>query len=419
MKRLLMVAFHFPPAAASSGIQRTLRFVQHLPSLGWQPVVLTAHPRAHDRTNAALLADLPPDVRVVRAFALDTARHLAIGGRYPSFLARPDRWQSWRFGAMVSGMRLLRRERFDAIWSTYPIATAHRVAASLHERSGVPWVADFRDPMAQEGYPADPKTWASFKAIEQHALEHAARSVFTTPSAAQQYRERYPAVPADRIVVIENGYDEETFAAAADGTDRVEPLLPGRLTLLHSGVVYPSERDPTQFVQALALLKARGVIGESNFRMRFRASEHDALIAELARVAGVSELVELAPAVPYREALREMLRADALVVMQASNCNAQVPAKLYEYLRARRPILALTDPAGDTAQVALRSGIRSVATLDSAPAIAQLIGNFVTEAGTRAQWVATDEAIRQASRGARSRELAALLDGLRAQVASG
>src|SRR4051794_35891220 len=83
VKRVLMVAFHFPPSAGSSGIQRTLRFVQHLPALGWEPVVLTAHPRAHERTSNDLMDEVPSGVKVVRAFALDAARHLSIRGRYP------------------------------------------------------------------------------------------------------------------------------------------------------------------------------------------------------------------------------------------------------------------------------------------------------------------------------------------------
>ena len=419
MKRVLMVAFHFPPAATSSGIQRTLRFVQYLPALGWEPVVLTAHPRAHERTNSALLADVPAGVRVEQAFALDAARHLSIGGRYPGFLARPDRWRSWRPGAVAAGLRLMRRQRFDALWSTYPIATAHNIAAALHARTGVPWVADFRDPMAQDGYPADPVTWQQFKAIEQRAIERAAVSVFTTRGAAAMYRERYPAVAARRIAVIENGYDEQTFAASAAQVGRDAGLVPGALTLLHSGVVYPSERDPTQLVEALASLKAQGRIAAANFRMRFRASENDALIARLAQVAGVSDLIELCPPVPYKEALAEMLRADALVVLQASNCNAQVPAKLYEYLRAQRPVIALTDPAGDTAQVVLRSGIPAVASLDSASQIAELLSRFVADRTQREQWIAHPDAVRQSSRAARAAELAALLDGLSSQPAAG
>src|SRR6185436_12541597 len=92
MKRVLMVAFHFPPLAGSSGIQRTLRFARHLPQFGWQPMILTAHPRAYERTSDDQTGDTDSIAIVERAFALDSARHLAFRGRYPAFVARPDRW---------------------------------------------------------------------------------------------------------------------------------------------------------------------------------------------------------------------------------------------------------------------------------------------------------------------------------------
>lgn len=409
MKRLLMVAFHFPPAAGSSGIQRTLRFVQHLPEFGWEPVVLTVVPGAHERTSTDLLAEVPPGVQVIRAFAVDTARHLSVAGRYAAFLARPDRWQSWRWGASIAGLRALRTLGCSAIWSTYPIATAHRIGAILHRRSGVPWVADFRDPMAQDGYPSDPRVWRSYKEIEERAILQAARSVFTTPGAARMYRERYHEASADRIAVIENGYDEDTFAAAErDGATRL-PLHPHRMTLLHSGIVYPSERDPRQLLQALASLKADGLIRAASFCIRFRASEHDGLLQRLASEAGVADLIELLPPVPYHEALQEMLRADGLLVLQASNCNAQVPAKLYEYLRAQRPILGLTDPMGDTARVLRQAGVPAVAALDSANGIAQLLRRFIIAPEPRSEWSASPEAMRRASRRARTAELAEVL----------
>ena len=164
--RVLMVAFHFPPLAGSSGIQRTLRFAQHLPSFGWQPLVLSAAVCAYERTSDDLNADVPAGTVVRRAFALDTARHLALRGRYIGAMARPDRWISWRFDAVRQGMRMIREFKPHAIWSTYPIATAHVIGAELHKWSGLPWLADFRDPMAQDGYPADLKTWQSYKKIE-------------------------------------------------------------------------------------------------------------------------------------------------------------------------------------------------------------------------------------------------------------
>lgn len=405
-----MVAFHFPPAAGSSGIQRTLRFVQQLPALGWQPTVLSVRPQAHERTSADLLADVPASTPVVRAFGLDTARHLAVAGRYPGFLARPDRWQTWRIPAVRAGLALLRKHRFDALWSTFPIATAHNIALRLQRRSGLPWIADFRDPMAQDGYPEDPRTWRCYQAIEAATVAAASRAVFTTPGAARLYRERYPDLPADRFAVIENGYDEESFNSAGPAPEPTD----SRQVLLHSGIVYASERDPRALLQALAQLKAAGTIDASGFCMRFRASEHDALIRGLADAAGVGDLVELQPAVPYRDALREMQQVDALVVMQASNCNEQIPAKLYEYLRAGRPVLGLCDSAGDTAATLRDAGIAAIAALDDAAAIATLIGNFVRRGARSGDWLPRGEAVARASRQARAVELAGLLDGVSA-----
>ncbi|HEX8013412.1 MAG TPA: glycosyltransferase, partial [Casimicrobiaceae bacterium] len=363
MRRVLMVAYHFPPLAGSSGIQRTLRFVQHLPALGWEPIVLTANPRAYERTSEDLIGEIPKGVVVEHAFALDTARHLAIAGRYPGFLARPDRWSTWRLGAVPAGMRLIRRLRPDVIWSTYPIATAHVIADALQRASRLPWIGDFRDPMAQDGYPEDPRTWRSFKRIEERAVANARFSVFVTPGAARTYRSRYPTM-ADRITVIENGFDEESFA----GLDRAphEPLNPGKVTLLHSGVVYPAERDPTGLFAAMRKIVERGAMHRAELKIRFRAAAHDETLQALARNAGVEDMIEWLPPVSYRAALEEMIRADGLLLLQAANCNEQIPAKLYEYLRAGRPVVALTDPRGDTAGVLRDAGIYTIARLDSA-----------------------------------------------------
>lgn len=407
MKRVLMVAYHFPPLAGSSGIQRTLRFVQHLPQLGWQPLVLGAVPHAFERTSEDLLAEIPAGTVVRRAFALDTARHLQLGGRYIGAMARPDRWISWRFDAVRQGMQMIREFRPDVIWSTYPIATAHVIASALHRKSGIPWIADFRDPMAQEGYPADPRTHQHYLNIEADAAAHAKFCVFTTPGAARHYRERYPDA-AGRMVVLENGYDEESFSSLA-------PLAGAKEThdrpmvLLHSGVVYPWERDPTQFLAALGQLHKSGVLSPNDLRVRFRASLHDELIDTLAREHGVRDFIELCPPVGYRDALAEMMAVDALLVMQASNCNAQIPAKIYEYLRAGKPVLALTDPEGDTAGVLLGAGLKDIARLDSVDEIATLLPAAVR------RWRAGDaalpnlNAVRQASRLGRSQALCELL----------
>ncbi len=105
-----------------------------------------------------------------------------------------------------------------------------------------------------------------------------------------------------------------------------------------------------------------------------------------------------------------MMAVDALLVMQASNCNAQIPAKIYEYLRAGKPIVGLTDPAGDTAGVLRTAGLGDIAHLDSTPEIVALLPAFVRDWRQGRSVLPQALAVEQASRRGRSQALAELLE---------
>jgi peptidoglycan/xylan/chitin deacetylase (PgdA/CDA1 family) len=343
--KVLMVAFHFPPQAGSSGILRTLNFVKYLPQNNWAPTVLTASAHAYTEQRNDLVASIPPSTQVLRAFALDTARHLSIAGKYPRIFALPDRWTTWWLHAVATGLRHIRRERPDIIWSTYPISTAHLIAGTLARWSGVPWVADFRDPMVSDGYPSDTLHRRIWQWLEGYVLRNARTCVFTTQRAAATYGKRYPAA-AHKCVVIENGYDEEAFVGVQPNRHGTPP---GTLLLLHSGLIYPQDRNPSTFFEAVRALIDDGVLDRSRLCIRFRAPHHDDEVKAFAAVYGLGDVVDVAPPIPYRQAIAEMMGADLLLVFQGSYFNAQIPAKIYEYLRAQRPVLAVLDPTGDTA----------------------------------------------------------------------
>ncbi|WP_432377774.1 glycosyltransferase [Duganella sp. P38] len=411
-RTVLMIAFHYPPMRGSSGIQRTLKFSQYLPQMHWQPVVLSAHPRAYGNPGNDQMGEIPASVPVCRPFALDTARHLSWRGRYLGWLALPDRWASWLVGALPAGLRLVRRHRPQVLWSTYPIATAHLIGYALHRLTGLPWVADLRDPMTDEGYPEHALTRRCYLWIERKTVQHCTLAVCTTPGAVQTYRRRFPELPPERFRLIENGYDEENFAdAMVDAAPPPAGSTAGRpLVLLHSGVIYPSERDPIPMLDALRALRGQGVISAATLRVVLRATGHDAYIEQLIAARDLQDMVTVAPHQPYRAALAEMLSVDGLLILQASNCNHQVPAKLYEYLRAGRPILALTDTIGDTAATLRAAGIDTIAPLDSQAGIEQGLQRFLTLLANGKAPLASDAAVAAHSRHARSVALAALLD---------
>lgn len=204
--------------------------------------------------------------------------------------------------------------------------------------------------MTEEGYPADPRKRRVFQWIESRTVEHASAVIFTAPGAKKMYEDRYPDVDPRKFRLVRNGYDEDIFQDAERLlTDNEQVFSSGKFILLHSGVIYPKERDPRHFFQALGELRDEGVITAKTLEVRLRATGHDALIKTLVTQYGLQEIVSIAAAVTYAEAIQEMLTVDGLILMQAASCNHQIPAKAYEYIRARKQILALTDYEGDTA----------------------------------------------------------------------
>ena len=362
--RVLIVAFHFPPQAGSSGMLRSLKFCRYLPEFGWMPTVLTVKPGAYERVDDGLLGEVPDNVEVIRAFCLDSRRHLSWQGAYPRLLALPDRWSIWAASAIPAGLYAIHRRQIDVIFTTFPIATALVIGYALHKLSGKPWIVDLRDSMTEDNYPTDARTWRLFRWIERKAVKHAAKLLFTAPSAIRMYRERYPELGAERCVLLPNGYDEPDF----QGITRTRQTGQ-RIRLLHSGLIYPWERDPRPFFRALARLKSEGQISAETLSVELRACGAEAEFAKDVAALGLEDMVKFLPPLPYRASLQDGADADALLLLQAECCDHQVPAKAYEYLRLNKPVLALTTNNGDTAALLKEAGGATIVDLADENAI--------------------------------------------------
>jgi hypothetical protein len=408
MRKALLVAFHWPPFSGSSGVQRTLRFVKYLPEFGWEPLVVSAHPRAYPSRGDDLMGEIPAGTVVRRAFALDAARQLAFRGRYFGFTALPDRWSSWWPGGVLAGLDLIRRHRPDVIYATYPVATAHMIGATLARLSGLPLVADYRDAMVADDVPADPTVRRLFMRIEQRVIARAGRAVFTTPRSLELYRARYPA-QRDGMVCIRNGYDEADFAALAAAS----PGPPGRrLRLLHSGLLRLDERDPRPFLGALSDCIRGGSLRAADVEVVFRAPGDEAAHRRIVAEMGLSGVVRVEPPLPYEAALREMAESDVLLIFQDAYCNHLVPAKLYEYIRAQRPVLALTDRRGETAELVEEAGAGRVLEITSREDIGAALPVFLGQVRDGTAPCATLERARRYARREQTGELAALFAGV-------
>lgn len=408
-RRVLIIAFHYPPIQGSSGVHRSLAFSRYLHDFGWDATVLTVAPRAHEATHPDNLRMVPSHVRIVQGQAWDCARHFSILGRYPGFLALPDRWSSWIPFGTVAGRKAIEADRVDAIFSTFPIASAHVIGRNLHRRSNLPWIADFRDPMATQSYPHDPNVRGLWTSIQDDVVREASCITVTTPGAAAFYRRMYPTLSPERVKVIENGFDPEAFPVSDESQPARDEKV-GRLTLLHSGILYPRERDPAPFFLALKRLKAEGVIAPGELWVMLRASGFEEKYAGMVRDAGLTDIVQFGGSLPYREALLEMQSASALLLFQARLCNEQIPAKAYEYLYARRPILGLTDPQGDTGRLLQRFGVSGVVALEDEDGILQMLRSALPMIRNGTYPVAGLDQVMSVSRRAGAEQLAELLN---------
>ena len=335
MKKVLMIALELPPCR-SAGVQRTLRFMEYLPSCGWQPLVVTATDNVYLNRDDNQMIPSSSAGHLVRAKCYDASKKLSFKGKYFHWMTLPDRYWPWYFDAIKKASTLIEKYQPDVIWSTYPVLSAHLIARKLHKKYNIPWVADYRDPL-QCHYDASAKEYSIFKKmLEKSVINRASKVVLTTDSSVDLYRRIYSEQSEAKFSCIENGfYTEQPKVCDSKSIEKKT-----KFNLLYSGVLYPNGRDPKPLFMALASLKSQGKISADNFILNFRGTENN-FDKEIASY-DIEDLITFLPAVSFAEALQEMSRASTNILIQDEVFNRQIPGKIFDYISARRPVLALT-----------------------------------------------------------------------------
>lgn len=407
-KKVLLIAYHFPPAAGS-GVRRSFAYARYLQSGGWDPIVLTGQ---HDvkAVSTRSLTDLVTETEVHSTWSPYLPKLLSIRGRYPGFLGLPEGRIVWWITAVIKALSINRESRPDMIWCTYPIPTALLIGLTVAKLTGLPLVADLRDAMTDDKFPLEKRRRKIYQWIERRVCTRASKVVFTTNGTRDMYRDRFPDIPESRWVVLPNGYDEEMFGGT---TIRKRPTGGGaKRVLLHSGLIYPSERDPTDLFTAVEQLVKAGRVDSNSLEIRLRAPGHIEKFQRMIDEKKLERIICIEPPIDYREALAEMFTVDGLLVLQGASCNHQVPAKVYEYLRAGTPILGLTDPDGDTGSLMRDFGVRNIVPLNDASAIADGLLSFLKELDDGAFCEPDVEALSKFSRKSQALDLARLLSSV-------
>ena len=321
-----------------------LGFARHLPNWGWDTTVVAPPRMPWEPVDPKLFTQVPSGTNV---------HHVPYPmGRATKFL----RWLApiaiWLPGALWRCARVIRQEKPDALLTSGPPHDVHLAGAILRRRFNIPWVADFRDPWVTHGIPTPSRPlWGRLEpAFERAVFGRADAIVANTPSVRDALGAAYPA-HVRKMVAITNGYDPEAFAGDTPAPCR------GPVSVVHSGSVYAG-RDPRPFLDAVrALNEEAGARITARFLGRAeRGQDGFDLGAEIER-RGLAGLVTLDGQLAHAEALRATTQADILLLLDSPGRRLGVPAKLYEYLGARRPILALAERGGDVEWVLGQSGI--------------------------------------------------------------
>lgn len=395
MKKLLVIANPYPPMA-SAGTTRVVRFLRHLPAHGWEPAVLTA--------RAAGPAAEPPGVRVVRT-PVPWPKQLLGGGRRSTGINRwmsvPDPYVSWVGPAAWIGRDLLRRERFDAIFSSSPRPSVHLVAALLTDASGLPWLADYRDPWSTYQFRRYPTAAheAAHTRLEAWALRHAAAVSAVNAPIVDDLVARHPWLRG-RAHVLPNGFDP---AEVAD-----DVALGEGFWIVHTGRLYGREQQVAAFLAALARQPA-------DVGALFVGVDESRVFPDADRL-GVRARVRVEPFVPHARALGCQRAADALLLVNGRRPES-MSSKVFEYLQAAKPVFAIS-PTGSAAR-ALFAEVGGGTCVRPDDPMAEPLATFVADVRAGLAPVADQTALRRYELGRLTSELATILDGLAGAAAGG
>lgn len=378
MRNVLMVAYFFPPLGGA-GVQRTLKFVKYLPEYGWQPSVLTARSAHTGRlVDADLQGEIPAGMAVHRTPALMLPPRLPwrLRRAITRWLLVVDEQLGWWPYAVHLGSEIIESEKIEALYTTSAPFTDHLVGYALKRRQpALPWVADFRDPWVDNfdlSFATSTHRSLASK-LEQRVFFTADRVILNTPAAREFYRRKYPQLANDRLVAIENGYDPADFAGVMPHRLKDEP----RFTIAHVGSIYGQKRTPRPFFEAVQQALAAGLVSRADLRILFVGAYGGKASRELNQSLGLADVVDLVGYVDHRQSIAYVLAADLLLLILGGGQGSELvaPAKLFEYLAAGKPILAL---AADGAAAGIVHEARAGVVVDpeDIPSIAQHIAVF-------------------------------------------
>lgn len=367
-KKVLIITYYWPPSAGS-GVQRWLTFSKYLPSMGWDPVIFTPENPDFDLQDETLADKIDPRVEVLH-FPIWEPYHLfrklkgQKSGDTAKVLEKENRSWKDKLGIWLRGnllipdprifwvkpsvnylLDIVDKNKFDFIITTGPPHSLHLIGEKLNRKTGIPWLADFRDPWSKWEFldTLSMTAWvkSQHRKLESKVLKTATLVTTISPTFQQDLEE----ISGRKVVLLTNGFDTESLP-----NNLYEPITPNdHVEIVYTGII-DSIRDPIPFLEALQ--EAFETSGKS-VKLRFVGKVSESVYTFIQNNTWLNQHVSMEGYVSHDKVFDYYKRANLLLLILTNTKNAKgnIPGKLFEYMATGRPVIALGDPAGDSAEI--------------------------------------------------------------------
>ncbi|MCC6600747.1 MAG: glycosyl transferase family 1 [Crocinitomicaceae bacterium] len=369
MKKVLIITYYWPPAGGG-GVQRWLRFSKYLPMFGWQPVIYTPENPDYPILDETLLKNVRNDITVIKAPIWEPYRALRkitsnneesisagfirkekrekLSARLINWvrgnLIIPDARRFWIRPSVKMLLEYLKSSPVDAIVSTGPPHSMHLIAEKVSQATGIPWLADFRDPWVNmdnaDKFKMSRLAKSRHEQLEKKVLKKAHRVVTVSWHLSAQYEK----IRGDRVGVITNGFDHEDF-------EGLKKQQRDKFTVGHYGT-FGDDRNPPELWKALDDLCGENEEFRNALSIELIGPTDASVLESVNRYAFAASMV-YHKYLKHTEVLKHMKNADVLLVILNQNGNEEgrVTGKIFEYIATGNSVLGLGSPTSDCAKV--------------------------------------------------------------------
>lgn len=363
MKKVLIITYYWPPAGGP-GVQRWLKFVKYLPGFDIEPIVYIPENASYPIIDEELCNEVNPEVEVLtqpikepykiaRLFSKKSTQNISSGiipdEKKQSLSEQlllfirgnffiPDARIGWVKPSVEYLSEYIKINPIDIIITTGPPHSLHLIGKQLKEQFNIPWIADFRDPWTTIGYHKKLKLTTSaaqkHKKLEKEVLNKADRILVTSPSTKKDFEQ----ITQQPIDVITNGYDIEHVE---------KKPLDKKFTIAHIGSLL-SDRNPRVLWKALAELIKNNSDFKHDFELKLAGKVSTQILNTLEEFK-LSPYVNNMGYISHQQAITEQRTSQVLLLLEidSEETRAIIPGKLFEYMAAERPILAIGPEKSD------------------------------------------------------------------------